>query len=50
MEWISEFFSYVVSLFKIPLTLYGHTFSFWQIFWWTLVAFLMLWFIREVLK
>ena len=48
MEWIGEFFSFVLSLFQSPLSLYGYTFSFWQMFWWTLVAGLLLWLIVRI--
>jgi hypothetical protein len=35
-------------LMDTPLTLWGFTFSFWQIFLWVMVASLVLWFIWRV--
>ena len=32
-----------------PLTLYGYTFSYWQVFIWVIVAGLIIWFIGRVI-
>jgi len=38
MEHLAWLFSTVIDVFKTPFTLYGFTFSFWQIFVWSIVA------------
>ena len=43
MEDIARLFSAVMSVFKYELTLYGFTFSFWQIFCFTTVAGIAAW-------
>ena len=45
MEHLKWLFVAVIEVFKTPFTLYGFTFSFWQIFVWTLVAGLVLYLI-----
>ena len=41
MSLIGSLFSYVIQLFQIEFTLYGHTFSLWQVFVFTIVASLV---------
>ena len=38
MEHLALLFSFTLEIFKTPFTLYGFTFSFWQIFVWSIVA------------
>lgn len=38
---IDSLFSYVIQLFQIEFTLYGYTFSLWQVFVFTIVASLV---------
>ena len=45
MELMKQFFSATLAVFQVPLTLFGFTFSFWDIFIWTAVADLLLVFI-----
>lgn len=37
-----------VAVFKAEMTLYGFTFSWWEVFFWGLVAGLIIWFLKEV--
>lgn len=48
MEVIGQMFSFTLSLFQIPFTLYGHTMSMWEVLLWSVVAGLVIWFIKEV--
>lgn len=48
MEDIATLFSVVIQLFQIEFTLYGHTFSLWQVFVFGIVASLVCWFLSEV--
>ena len=48
MESVGTLFSFALDLLKTPLSLYGYTFSFWQMFWWTLVAGLLIWLIVRI--
>jgi hypothetical protein len=41
-------FQAVLSLFKMEFTLYGFTFSWWQVFFWSIVAGLLIWFIGRI--
>ena len=41
MSDIAALFSYIVKLFQIEFTLYGYTFSLWQVFVFTIVASLV---------
>lgn len=38
MEHIAALFSYTIRLFQIEFNLYGHVFSMWQVFVFTIVA------------
>lgn len=42
MEVLQSWLSAVLAILKIELTLYGFTFSFWDVFLWTLVAGLVI--------
>lgn len=48
MEHIGAMFSAVMRLFQLEFTLYGFTFSFWQVFVFAVVASLVCWLLREV--
>ena len=48
MEDIATLFSVVIQLFQIEFTLYGHTFSLWQVFVFGVVASLVCWLLSEV--
>ena len=48
MEYIGILFSYVMELFKIEFTIYGFTFSFWQVFVFSIVVSLVCWLLWEV--
>lgn len=41
-------FSAVLSVFKLEITLYGFTFSFWNVFLFSIVAGLLLWFVGRL--
>ncbi|MTQ97474.1 hypothetical protein GMD88_10720 [Pseudoflavonifractor sp. BIOML-A6] len=45
MEIVQAWLSSVLAVFQIPITLFGFTFSFWDIFIWAFVAGLLLAFI-----
>ena len=45
MEDLNMLFQSVADLFKLEFTLYGFTFSWWQVFFWSIVAGLLSWFI-----
>lgn len=48
MEDISKLFVLTKNLMDTQLTLYGFTFSYWQVFLWVMVAGLIIWFIGKV--
>ncbi|WP_293009015.1 MULTISPECIES: hypothetical protein [unclassified Oscillibacter] len=48
MEYIGTLFELTKNLMDTQLTLYGFTFSYWQIFIWTMIAGLILWFLGKV--
>lgn len=48
MSDVGALFSYVIRLFQIEFTLYGFTFSLWEVFVFSIVASLIGWFLREV--
>lgn len=45
---VGALFSAVVELFKIEFTIYGFTFSMWQVFLFNIAAGIVGWFLREV--
>lgn len=49
MEDMQAMFTATLALFKTPLTLYGFTFSMWEIFLWGIVAGLLIWFVLRAL-
>jgi len=49
MEDIGKLFEITKNLMDTPLTLYGYTFSYWQVFIWVIVAGLIIWFIGRVI-
>jgi len=48
MEALGNFFEWTIRIMNFQLTLFGFTFSFWQIFIFTTVAGLVAWFLGEV--
>ena len=48
MSDIAALFSYVIRLFQIEFTLYGHTFSLWEVFVFSVVASLICHLLWEV--
>lgn len=48
IEDVGLVFSAVMRLFKLEFTLYGYTFSWWEVFVFSIVAGLVLWFFWEV--
>lgn len=42
MEFIAKFFGAILDGFKIEFTIYGFTFSFWDVFIWTALAALLI--------
>lgn len=48
MTYIGAMFSAVVRLFQVELTIYGFTFSFWEVFVFAFVVGFLCWLIREV--
>lgn len=45
MRLLEQTFAVTKSMFDMPLTLYGFTFSFWKIMLWSMVAGLLIWFL-----
>lgn len=45
METLQAWLSAVLGIFRVPFTLYGFTFSFWDVFLWSLVASVIIAFI-----
>lgn len=45
---LSALFSGALSVMKIPITIYGFTFSFWTVLLWSLLAGIIIWFIGRV--
>lgn len=48
MEVFQTWFSAVLGVFQVPFTLYGFTFSLWDVFLWSLVAGLVIAFLGGV--
>lgn len=48
MQVFQTVFNAVLGIFKLPFTIYGYTFSFWQIFLWSAIAAIILWFLYEL--
>lgn len=48
MSDIATLFSYVLQLFQIEFTLYGFTFSLWEVFIFSVVSSLVAWLLWEV--
>ena len=48
MEFVQWVFNLTLSLFKYPFTLFGYTLSAWEVFIWSIVAGLVIWFFKEV--
>lgn len=48
MEAMSALFSGVVDLFKVEFTLFGVTFSLWEVFLFTIAASITLWILKEL--
>lgn len=48
METMSVLFSSVVGLFKVDFTLLGVTFSFWEVFLFSIAASITIWILREL--
>lgn len=49
MDDLMRFFEEVLKLFKMPMTVYGFTFSFWDIALWGCVAYIAIRIIRGLL-
>ena len=47
MEYVGQLLSFVFEIFKLPLDIFGHQISFWQIFVYTVVASVILGFVGE---
>lgn len=45
---VGALFSWVVEVFSIEFTIYGFTFSMWQVFLFDIAAAIVAWFLREV--
>lgn len=45
---IATLFSYIIQLFQLEFTLYGFTFSLWEVFVFSLIAGLIAWLLGEV--
>lgn len=48
MELMQQWFSAVLGVFQVPMTIFGFTFSLWDVFIWSLVAGIVLSFIGGV--
>lgn len=48
MEDIGRMFAAVLAVFKYEFTLYGFTFSFWEVFAFTMVSAIVVWVIRSI--
>lgn len=48
MEILSVLFEKTMAIFKIPLSLWGYSFSFWEVFVFVLVAGIVAWVIGEI--
>jgi len=48
MEALGNLFASAVAIFKTPMTVFGFTFSWWDVFIWSIVAGLLIWFIGRV--
>lgn len=48
MEDLRMTFEATLGVFKVPFTLWGYTFTFWEVFLWTAVAGLLLWFVGRL--
>lgn len=48
MEIVGELFTTIVDLFKLEVTIFGFTFSWWEVFLFTSIAGILCWFISEV--
>ena len=46
---LSALFSWIVDLFSVEFTIYGFTFSMWQVFLFDIVVAIVAWFIGKVL-
>ena len=49
MEYFLHFFEVVLDFFKMPMTVYGFTFSFWDIILWGCVAYIAIRIVRGLL-
>ncbi len=47
MEYFGKMVGAVIDILKLDITIYGHTFSFWGVFLWSLAALIVLAFIRR---
>lgn len=50
MQFVGDFFTLILRFFQLPMTIYGFTFSFWDIFLFTIVVFILARFIGGVLN
>lgn len=49
MDFFMQYFAGILQLFKTPLTIYGFTFSFWDVFLFTAAASIVLRFIGRIM-
>lgn len=47
MEFVQQIFALALSLFKYEFTLFGYTLSAWEVFIWSIVAGIVIWFFKE---
>ena len=50
METIASFLSVIVQGMSIPMNIYGFTFSFWDIFLWSIIAGVVVWIVGRVIN
>lgn len=48
MEVLGSVFNAILRMFKLPMTIYGFTFSWWDVFLLGCVISIVIWFLREV--
>lgn len=48
METLGSVFSSALGIFKTPMNIFGFTFSWWDVFIWSIVAGLLIWFIARI--
>lgn len=48
IEDVGVWIDMTMAFFTLPFTIYGFTFSFWDVFLWTTVASLLIWFLGRL--